>query len=358
MSPFRVGSPANITTLRAQAHLHQPNYGTRHANRVSLAGKDSALASRDLVPRLTPPARRRDIETSFLVVAADLRSVDYQDANLVQPSPAMGSRHPSAGLSNDESSEGGSRSPSPETTSPQLLNRRLSRLPSDPGHAPPTPPKTVPLDAAEFDADPPSRTLSVDQHGSPRISPVASTSANPFDPRRPWVPSESHVASSPPPRRRRTSESSVEPAAAFIPYVRRPKPRERSPDRGRHRPTGVAEVPNLIGALHANAFKLKDEAGQLGIFFVLPDLSVRTEGEFRLRLRLTSLGTLGAGLRTDSTSPIVASVYTQAFSVTSAKRFAGQLDPTALSKCFARQGVRIPVRRATKSRSRTAVTSP
>ena len=38
---------------------------------------------------------------------------------------------------------------------------------------------------------------------------------------------------------------------------------------------------NLIGSLAVNAFKLTDTDGQLGFWFVLQDLSVRTEGTFR-----------------------------------------------------------------------------
>lgn len=41
----------------------------------------------------------------------------------------------------------------------------------------------------------------------------------------------------------------------------------------------------------------------------------------------------------------MASVESQPFAVTSAKKFEGMMDPTSLSKCFARQGARIPTRR-------------
>lgn len=38
---------------------------------------------------------------------------------------------------------------------------------------------------------------------------------------------------------------------------------------------------NLIGSLAASAFRLSDTADHIGIWFVLQDLSVRTEGNFR-----------------------------------------------------------------------------
>ena len=38
---------------------------------------------------------------------------------------------------------------------------------------------------------------------------------------------------------------------------------------------------NLIGSLTVNAFRLADTEGKVGFWFVLQDLSVRTEGTFR-----------------------------------------------------------------------------
>ena len=50
---------------------------------------------------------------------------------------------------------------------------------------------------------------------------------------------------------------------------------------------GVTQAPqgmftrNLIGSLAASAFRLTDNKERIGIWFVLQDLSVRTEGHFR-----------------------------------------------------------------------------
>ena len=38
---------------------------------------------------------------------------------------------------------------------------------------------------------------------------------------------------------------------------------------------------NLIGSLSASAFRLTDPSEKNGIWFILQDLSVRTEGNFR-----------------------------------------------------------------------------
>lgn len=44
-------------------------------------------------------------------------------------------------------------------------------------------------------------------------------------------------------------------------------------------------------------------------------------------------------------SPILASVFSDIFQVYSAKKFPGVCDSTELSKCFATQGIKIPIRK-------------
>lgn len=46
---------------------------------------------------------------------------------------------------------------------------------------------------------------------------------------------------------------------------------------------------NFVGASVASANILKDEHDNLGIFFVLQDLSVRTEGVYRIKLMFANL---------------------------------------------------------------------
>jgi len=46
-------------------------------------------------------------------------------------------------------------------------------------------------------------------------------------------------------------------------------------------PPGGMFTRNLIGSLAASAFRLTDPDDRIGIWFVLQDLSVRTEGTFR-----------------------------------------------------------------------------
>jgi Velvet factor len=114
---------------------------------------------------------------------------------------------------------------------------------------------------------------------------------------------------------------------------------------------------NLIGSLSASAFKLNDLNENFGIWFVLQDLSVRTEGWFRLKLNFVNVGqpnTSGQSAAvngqisqtvTKTTAPVLASIFSKPFRVFSAKKFPGVIDSTDLSKSFANQGIKIPIRK-------------
>jgi hypothetical protein len=49
---------------------------------------------------------------------------------------------------------------------------------------------------------------------------------------------------------------------------------------GGNQPAGMF-TRNLIGSLAASAFRLNNTEDKIGIWFILQDLSVRTEGSFR-----------------------------------------------------------------------------
>lgn len=57
----------------------------------------------------------------------------------------------------------------------------------------------------------------------------------------------------------------------------------------------------------------------------------------------------GDGSLTTDHAPILASVYSDTFTVYSAKKFPGVVESTPLSKAFASQGVKIPIRKDVKS---------
>ncbi|KAF8138355.1 velvet factor [Boletus edulis] len=105
----------------------------------------------------------------------------------------------------------------------------------------------------------------------------------------------------------------------------------------------------LVGPLSCNACRLLDEHQIPGIFFLFQDLSVRTEGTFRLRLRLMNVGDSSTpeadALRVHThVSPVLAQTFTDPFVVFSAKRFPGVPETTALSIAFGNQGQKLPLR--------------
>lgn len=126
---------------------------------------------------------------------------------------------------------------------------------------------------------------------------------------------------------------------------------------------------NLIGSLAASAFRLSDTSDRIGIWFVLQDLSVRTEGPFRyvtfprqkttyltmcnsLRFSFVNVGPPSGNSRDSNGSkvingraPILASCFSEVFNVYSAKKFPGVCESTPLSKTFATQGIKIPIRK-------------
>ncbi|KAH8762807.1 velvet factor-domain-containing protein [Hyaloscypha finlandica] len=113
---------------------------------------------------------------------------------------------------------------------------------------------------------------------------------------------------------------------------------------------------NLIGSLAASAFRLTDPDDRIGIWFVLQDLSVRTEGNFRLRFSFVNVGVSASPTTSNGTpgtmtavntgkAPVLAACFSEVFTVYSAKRFPGVVESTPLSKCFATQGIKIPIRK-------------
>jgi hypothetical protein len=103
---------------------------------------------------------------------------------------------------------------------------------------------------------------------------------------------------------------------------------------------------NLIGSLSVNAFRLTNTENKVGFWFVLQDLSVRTEGIFRLKMNFVDVGS-GQGNNTLNTgrAPVLATCFSDQFQVFSAKKFPGVIESTPLSKAFAAQGIKIPIRK-------------
>ncbi|KAJ4370537.1 hypothetical protein N0V83_005058 [Neocucurbitaria cava] len=112
-------------------------------------------------------------------------------------------------------------------------------------------------------------------------------------------------------------------------------------------PVSQNHTRNLIGMNAVNACRLNDPDGKTGFWFVLQDLSVRTEGTFRLKLSMCDIG-VGQGTNavvSTGKSPVLATSFSMPFTVYSAKKFPGVIESTPLSKCFAQQGIKIPIRK-------------
>lgn len=77
-------------------------------------------------------------------------------------------------------------------------------------------------------------------------------------------------------------------------------------------PPPPVSVHILLGSTISSAYLCRDLDGELGIFFALPDLSVREEGRYRLVLTLASLG--HDDMVSEGVSPVVLSMTTPEFS--------------------------------------------
>ncbi|ORX93622.1 hypothetical protein K493DRAFT_374925 [Basidiobolus meristosporus CBS 931.73] len=108
----------------------------------------------------------------------------------------------------------------------------------------------------------------------------------------------------------------------------------------------------LMGSLVASANLLKNPEGEQGCYFCFPDLSIRIEGRYCLKFNLIRLG--GDIFREtspmDANSKVLACAFSEAFTVFSAKKFPGMTESTELSKAFAKQGLKIPIRNDVRSR--------
>lgn len=86
---------------------------------------------------------------------------------------------------------------------------------------------------------------------------------------------------------------------------------------------------------------------------VLPEAShvAQSLTDSSLKMSFVDVGTQssettnGAPVINHGTAPVLASVFSEPFQVFSAKKFPGVIESTQLSKCFALQGIKIPIRK-------------
>ncbi|KAF0492204.1 velvet factor [Gigaspora margarita] len=110
---------------------------------------------------------------------------------------------------------------------------------------------------------------------------------------------------------------------------------------------------NLMGHCTSSAYMLNDHMNKLGIFFIFQDLSVRTEGTFTLKFSFCDVEeTLYQSQNgfTNARGIVAAEVYSSTFRAYSAKKFPGMTESTLLSKAFAKQGIKIPIRKEARYR--------
>ncbi|KAG1279658.1 hypothetical protein G6F66_011799 [Rhizopus arrhizus] len=77
----------------------------------------------------------------------------------------------------------------------------------------------------------------------------------------------------------------------------------------------------LMGSLVSSPSLLKNEKNEPGLYFAFPDLSIRTEGRYTLRFSLMKL--VNSDFQENAKSKIVAQVFSDPFTVYSAKKFPG-----------------------------------
>ncbi|KAI8097454.1 velvet factor [Halteromyces radiatus] len=93
----------------------------------------------------------------------------------------------------------------------------------------------------------------------------------------------------------------------------------------------------LVGTSISNAYELMTPSGEKGVFFIFDDLSIRIEGQYRLKFQLIDVSLTFPMMILDT-------IYSKPFKVYSPKQFPGVCETTELSRCFASQGQKIAIR--------------
>ncbi|GME62761.1 Developmental regulator protein [Neofusicoccum parvum] len=326
-APSQTGSyaPADTNSL-------QPTCGNRDGKTFELVVEQQPVRARmcgfgdkDRRPITPPPCIRlivkdmntgkeipfEEVDSTFFVLTVDLWSSDArQEVNLVRASSGA----PTVSIST-----------STLTSYPPHIERGWQ----DPG-----PYAIATMRAgAPYSTGPPGYAMSAPQHMPPQMPTgyhQGYPSASPITPQMPQYPQYG----APPP--------------AHQPYPVAPQAMPVMPPAAPSASSATGMFTrNLIGSLSVNAFRLNDTSGKTGFWFVLQDLSVRTEGVFRLKMNFVDVGkNIGNGNNLNTgKAPVLASCFSDAFQVYSAKKFPGVIESTPLSKCFAAQGIKIPIRK-------------
>ncbi|KAI4262679.1 MAG: hypothetical protein L6R42_002147 [Xanthoria sp. 1 TBL-2021] len=110
-------------------------------------------------------------------------------------------------------------------------------------------------------------------------------------------------------------------------------------------PTTLDTQDHLSGTLVSSLHRLKDVDNLDGGFFVFGDLSVKVEGDFRLRFSLFEMLKWARATTLNDRAAKVNRVNT----VWAGKTFPGMSESTFLSRSFGDQGVRLRIRKEPRS---------
>ncbi|KAL1965045.1 hypothetical protein VTN77DRAFT_6105 [Rasamsonia byssochlamydoides] len=121
-------------------------------------------------------------------------------------------------------------------------------------------------------------------------------------------------------------------------------------DANEDRPAPVQPSTALAGTLVSSLHRLKDVDNTDGGFFVFGDLSIKIEGEFRLKFTLFEM-------RKDTVTGLK-SIISDRFQVLPPKNFPGMAESTFLSRSFADQGVKLRIRKEARNMMKRAGPRP
>ncbi|RKO86560.1 velvet factor, partial [Blyttiomyces helicus] len=112
---------------------------------------------------------------------------------------------------------------------------------------------------------------------------------------------------------------------------------------------------SLIGSVVSSCHYLTDLGGSKGAYFIFPDLAIRIEGRFRLKLILSNLARYflvpaKEVSDTERAAAIVGITVSDPFSSHTVRDWPGAKESSELSKHFADQGIKIPLRRKTRAK--------
>ncbi|PGH08497.1 hypothetical protein AJ79_05986 [Helicocarpus griseus UAMH5409] len=115
------------------------------------------------------------------------------------------------------------------------------------------------------------------------------------------------------------------------------------------KPATAAQSTALAGTLVSSLHRLKDTDNNDGGFFVFGDLSVKVEGDYRLKFNLFEMRDVKrcGGVRDEVV--YLKSILSKPFTVSPPKNFPGMAESTMLSRSFAEQGVKLRIRKEART---------